>query len=437
LEVLLAIGALVPQRALPQQQNMHCRVPDDFQHISLSQTVNNIISSASRTIRGMIAGFCSSVVGIGLSRFAYTPLIPALVTEHWFSGSQAAYIGAANLIGYLLGALNSLNLTRAISVTTLLPAMMLVVTASFFASAHPLPFAWFFAWRFAAGFAGGVLMVMGMATALEQIPENRRGFSAGIAIGGVGVGIIASGTLVPILLTWGLSQTWLGLGTLSLILTALAWPLWPSQHRAARPRPKHGFDRNQALWLVYAPSALTAMGLVPYFIFVVDFIARGLNHGIVAGAHVWVASGISALFGAALIGHVGDSVGFKNTFRCGFVIQALAVGSFAFADSLGVLLIASVMIGAFIPAIVPLVLGRIKELIPGDATAQRAVWRTATASFGVGQAVAGYVYSFIFSTSSGDYRLLFLLGALCFVIALCLDFYLVRSPQQAKASIQP
>ena len=400
------------------------------------------VSSPARygVASAITAGLCSTLVGVGLARFAYTALIPPLVTEHWFTASQAAYLGAANLMGYVIGALFSLSLTRTISVTPLLRAMMLVVTASFLASGYPLPFVWFFAWRFAAGFAGGVLMVAGMSAALEQVPAQWRGSAAGIAIGGVGLGIIASGTLVPSLMTWGLSQTWFGLGVLSLILTLLAWPLWPQQLQPAAPPTttnRHILGTDRTLWMVYAASALTALGLVPNFIFVVDFIARGLNRGIAAGAHVWIVTGISALFGAALIGRLGDKFGFKRTFRGSYVLQALAVGLFAYADSQSVLFLASIIVGAYIPAIVPLALGRIQELVPTDAMAQRAAWRTSTASFGVGQAVAGYAYSFIFSESGGDYRLLFLLGALCFVIALFLDFTLGRTPQQASACVQP
>lgn len=403
-----------------------------------------VISSTRYNVAGAItAGLCFTLVGIGLARFAYTPLIPPLVTDHWFTDSQAAYLGAANLVGYVVGALLSLNLARAIPVTPLLRAMMLVVTASFFSSGYSTPLLsfftlWFFTCRFAAGFAGGVLMVAGMSAALEQIPTNRRGVAAGIAIGGVGAGIIASGTLVPILLSWGLSQTWFGLGALSLIATALAWPLLPTQHRApTQPRGprQHGVKHDRILWTVYVASALTALGLVPHFIFVVNFIARGLNRGIVAGAHVWIVTGIGAVFGAALIGYVGDRVGFKKAFRWSYAIQALTVGLFAFVDSQRVLLLASIIVGAYIPGIVPLVLGRLQELFPTDSTAQKAAWRTATAGFGIAQAVAGYAYSFIFSKTGGDYRPLFLLGALSFVVALCLDLYLGRSAQQKNASV--
>jgi predicted MFS family arabinose efflux permease len=195
--------------------------------------LNNSREPWGASITGAVtAGLCSSLVGIGLSRFAFSPLIPPLVSEHWFAASQAAYLGAANLTGYVIGALISLDLARAIPLRPLLRAMMLVVTASFFASAYQLPFLWFFAWRFAAGCAGGVLMVAGTPAVLEQIPPKRRGLAAGIVIGGVGAGIIASGTLVPLLLAWGLSETWFGLGILSLVLTAAAWRLWPPQRPA-------------------------------------------------------------------------------------------------------------------------------------------------------------------------------------------------------------
>ena len=408
----------------------------------MSKVLNNSPElSAASIIRAITAGLCSSLVGIGLSRFAFSPLIPPLVSEHWFAASQAAYLGAANLMGYVIGALISLDLARAMPVRPLLRAMMLVVTASFFASAYPLPFLWFFAWRFAAGCAGGVLMVAGTSAVLEQIPPKRRGLAAGIVIGGVGAGIIASGTLVPLLLAWGLSETWFGLGILSLVLTAAAWRLWPSlrpaQIQPSRLLSDRLLGRDRSLRTVYAASALTALGLVPHFIFVVDFIARGLNAGIAAGAHLWIVTGIGALFGAALIGYVGDRIGFKTAFRWSYVVEALAIGLFAFAGNQSVLLMASIVVGAFIPGIVPLVIGRLREILPKDGAAQKAAWRTATTAFGIGQAAAGYAYSFIFSQTGGDYRLLFLLGALSFLVALAVDLLLDRVPQQASADVRP
>ena len=63
-------------------------------------------------LRATLAAFCAVLVGLGLARFAYTPLIPALIDAQWFTPAQAAYLGAANLAGYLAGALAARPLAR-------------------------------------------------------------------------------------------------------------------------------------------------------------------------------------------------------------------------------------------------------------------------------------------------------------------------------------
>ena len=59
--------------------------------------------AATSLWRSVMSAFCASLIGIGLARFAYTPLLPAIIGAHWFEPSAAAYLGAANLAGYLAG----------------------------------------------------------------------------------------------------------------------------------------------------------------------------------------------------------------------------------------------------------------------------------------------------------------------------------------------
>ncbi|NIF62797.1 YbfB/YjiJ family MFS transporter, partial [Burkholderia sp. Cy-647] len=150
--------------------------------------------------RATLSGFSASLVGIGLARFAYTPLLPAIVDAHWFAPSLAAYLGAANLAGYLGGALAGRALAARAGVTLTLRTMMLLATLAFVACAWPLSFSWFFAWRFLAGIAGGALMVLAAPTVLAHVPASRRGLAGGVIFMGVGVGVVASGTVVPLLL---------------------------------------------------------------------------------------------------------------------------------------------------------------------------------------------------------------------------------------------
>src|SRR5262245_32214609 len=84
------------------------------------------------------AALCAMLVGIGLARLAYPPLMPALIEAGWFPPAEAAYLGAANLAGYLVGALIGRPLAARAAVVGLLRSMMLVVALSFVACSVPL-----------------------------------------------------------------------------------------------------------------------------------------------------------------------------------------------------------------------------------------------------------------------------------------------------------
>ncbi len=139
------------------------------------------------------AGLCASLVGIGIGRFAYTPLIPALIGAHWFSSSDVFYLGAANLAGYLAGVLIARPAARRIKPTSLLRAAMVLATIACFACAVPISLSWYFAWRFAAGLSGGVIMVLAASIVLPHTAASRRGIVGGVIFSGVGLGVAASG----------------------------------------------------------------------------------------------------------------------------------------------------------------------------------------------------------------------------------------------------
>ncbi|MDM0028850.1 YbfB/YjiJ family MFS transporter [Variovorax saccharolyticus] len=373
--------------------------------------------------RATLAGFCASLVGLGLARFAYTPLLPAIVGARWFSAGDAAYLGAANLAGYLLGAVIASPLASHLRPRTVLRCAMLLASLAILACAWPVSFSWFFAWRLLSGAAGGTLMVLAAPTVLTHIPANRRGLASGVIFTGIGLGIAASGTLVPLLLHQGLRETWLGLGVLALSLTALAWMGWPAQapNTAKVNDVVPRLAATHRLKGLYAQYALNAAGLVPHMIFLVDFVVRGLDRGLAAGAQYWVVFGLGAMVGPILSGHLADRIGFGTALRVAYVMQAAAVVIPAFATDAVWLIVSSFVVGAFTPGIVPLVLGRVAELLQHHAVAQRAAWGGATTGFATLQAIAAYALAFLLDRSGGDYALLFYLGAAAIALALVID----------------
>jgi predicted MFS family arabinose efflux permease len=371
-----------------------------------------------------IAGLCGSLVAVGLARFGYTPLIPPLIAAHWFSAGDVVTLSAANFAGYLAGALLARPIAAALSNRLALRLQMLLVTAALFACAYPISVTWFFVWRFASGLSGGVIMVLVATTILPHLPPARRGFAGGMIFLGVGLGIAASGTLIPGLLRLGLRETWIGLGTLSLVLTAVSWFGWPAANPPAQttqPTAHQSKRDSRSLRILYGLYAANALGLIPAMILLVDYIARGLGRGADVGAAYWVLYGVAAVAGPVLCGYAGDKIGFGRAYRSATLLQAIAGAVLAFTANPVAIGAATVILGIFTPGVVPLMLGRIHEILSHNHVAQRAAWSRATTAFALMQALAGYGYSFLFTRSDENYSIVFLLGAIAFFAALLTD----------------
>jgi MFS family permease len=151
--------------------------------------------------------------------------------------------------------------------------MMVLATLSCFACSVPVSFIRFFVWRFLAGLTGSIIMVLAASLVLPHVSPQKRGIVGGVIFAGVGLGVAASGTLVPLLLHEGLRESWYGLGVLSGLLTLVGWTNWPKQSAAAASVPvphhpaRHRASRAaRALLLEYG---LNACALVPHMVFIV------------------------------------------------------------------------------------------------------------------------------------------------------------------------
>lgn len=377
--------------------------------------------------RYIFAGLCAGLDSIGLARFAFTPLIPELIREHWFSTSAVIYLGAANLAGYLVGALTGRPIASWLNNERTLRLMMLIITAAFLACATPLSFGWYFGWRFMSGVAGGVVMVLVAATVLPHVPKARKGTASGAIFLGLGLGIAGSGTIIPLLLNFGLSQTWIGLAVVSALLTAASWFAWPSSKLSPAGAAESSSDPDAPphfgprIGILYAQYALMAIGVVPPMVFLVDFIARGLGAGTHVGSIFWIWYGIGAIAGPPLYGFLADRIGPRPTVRAVVLIQSLVLAGVYVANSQPILAVLTVVIGTFAPGIVPLMLARVRESIPHDVHKQNIAWSRATILSAAAMAIAGYAFSALFNASGGNHRLQFLAAALLLLVALLGD----------------
>lgn len=52
--------------------------------------------------------FLATCLGIGVFRFSYTALMPIMIEQYHWTHDFASFLGSANLLGYLIGALLAL-----------------------------------------------------------------------------------------------------------------------------------------------------------------------------------------------------------------------------------------------------------------------------------------------------------------------------------------
>ena len=361
---------------------------------------------------GVVAALCACLIGLGLARFAYTPLIPALIAARWFSPDQAVYLGAANLGGYLAGALAARPLARWCGARAVLRGCMVLAGASLLACAHRAGFGWFVFWRAVSGMTGAGLMVLAAPAVMRLVPPGRRGLAGGVIFTGVGIGIAASGTLLPRLLESGLPLAWNGLAAAAFAATLVAWLLLPPD------APRHDGERAGgmagSLWAMCAAYGISAAGQVPTMLFLADFVARTLHRGVAGGALVWAVFGLGALAGPLLAGLALDRIGAVAGLRWLWASQCVAngvlmlvawggPGQAGLAGRGAMLAIwgAAAVAGAGIPGLVVLVLGRSQALAGESDAARGHAWSRATAVFALGQAMGAYGLSFLFAQGLG------------------------------------
>ncbi|HET6518601.1 MAG TPA: YbfB/YjiJ family MFS transporter, partial [Geminicoccaceae bacterium] len=147
--------------------------------------------------------------------------------------------------------------------------------------------------------------------------------------------------------------------------------------------------------LLLVAYACDAIGFVPHTVFWVDYVARGLGHGLAAGGASWIVFGMAALGGSFAAGLIADRLGFGPSLVLALCLKAAAVGlPLAWSGPLALALSAAT-VGALTPATVTLASGRAAELVGPEH--HRQVWGWLTSAFAVAQAAAAYGMSFLFA----------------------------------------
>lgn len=381
-------------------------------------------------------GFMATLSGVGLARFAYTALMPQMVHAGWFSGEQVAYLGAANLLGYLIGALAAAPLAERMGALRVLVICWAAVMLSFAACSLPQPVALFFVWRLISGIAGAMLMVLGPSVAMAAAAPQRRATLGPLMFCGIGVGALLAATLVPMFARGSLGGVWWSLTALCAIALWTGWraarqiqphaPVAITPTAAAAPA---GSLWSVAVILVFVAYTCDAFGFVPHTVFWVDYLDRELQLGAGYASTQWALFGLGAIAGPLCAAYCATRWGWWGTTTGAYAIKALAIGLPLFWAGFAGHALSGFVVGALSPGMAAITSGYLMQLI-GPAQHKK-MWGYATAGFALLQATAGYLMAFIYA-STGSYRQLFVLGC----AALLLGALLVAFSRLKQAPAQ-
>jgi len=389
----------------------------------------------------------------GFGRMSYTLILPEMREGLGLTYTQAGLLATGNLVGYLVFAViggflaSKYGSRRVISLSLVLMGICMLLTGI------ANSFGWAFAMRLLTGLGNGGAYVPAMALGSIWFTMRRRGFATGIVSGGIGLGTLLGGLIVPsVLLAYGAAgwrYSWYYLGGAVLIIALICYFLLrdrpedlgleqvgastplkslgeqnPSPPSPSNPSPQSSATAEKKAppglqWgLVYKVKEVWYLGLVYlaygfsyviYMTFFKAFLSDEMGLSVALASHLWALVGGLSIFCGVIWGGISDRLGRKRGAALAYLTLALSYLIFALFHTLPAFYVSIFLFGLSAWSI-----PTIMAAAAGDYVGPRlapAGLGFITLFFGIGQAlgpyVAGYlrdltetfVFSFILATS--------------------------------------
>ncbi|MEO6017971.1 MAG: YbfB/YjiJ family MFS transporter, partial [Polaromonas sp.] len=182
----------------------------------------------------VVAGMMALAAAMGIGRFAFTPLLPMMLSDGVIDLAGASWLASANYFGYLVGALlctfqpliwRRFDKLPQVGAATWVRVGLAGTCVLTLGMALHLPALWPVL-RFLAGVASAFVFVFNSGWVLAQLAKRGASPLGGAMYAGPGAGIAISGLLATgmVAMHWTAAMGWLVFGLLACVLTAIVWP---------------------------------------------------------------------------------------------------------------------------------------------------------------------------------------------------------------------
>lgn len=364
--------------------------------------------------------FLATCLGIGVFRFSYTALMPIMIEQYHWNHDFASYLGSANLLGYLMGALLALPSIKEKYIPSLIVLSAIAGSLSLLCcSFMDMSLVWFIVWRTISGISGGLLMILAPSFAMKYIPNTQRLKVNFLGFSGIGVGVLSATIIIPLLKNMPVHYIWdifaglslLGSLTLYRLLTRNTAQVIKSQSTSLQASQK-----SRLGLVIIIAYMCSAFAYIPHSLFWMDYLSGTLHFPLQQRNLFWVLYGMGSCIGALVAYGLSRIMGYLQTIKWLYAIYCLAVVLPFLSQMTSLLALSSLLTGLLTPATVFI---SSYSLLQIYEQRYQKLWSLATIGFASTQLLGGVVISTLHHLH-WSYAHLFLLGGIVLFFAICL-----------------
>jgi predicted MFS family arabinose efflux permease len=351
----------------------------------------------------IIAGMFAIIIGLGVARFAFTSLLPAML-DSYLTITFAGILASLNFAGYLSGSILSIFIKDINQKVILFRAgIFLAITSTLVLSISQSDTVWVIA-RIIAGFAGAMAFVVGSAIVMMKLKMESKTKAMGIHFSGIGVSILTTDLISRYILSTGgtWQHSWTVLSIFALVLSFYSMYILSFDKKVNQNVVKHKFDSS-----IFTPFVIIL--IMAYFTEGVGFVVQAtflpdiINNlpGLEGyGNLTWTLVGLAGIPSCIIWMRLAHKYGSVNIIIIALFLQMIGILIPTFTNNLYFNFLSGIFYGGTFVGLVALFMNLGGQLAKHNPVV---LMGALTTSYGIGQVIAP-LYSVYMIDKFGNYN---------------------------------